>query len=661
MVRSVAMTESTNGGFLILSTPDAISPVWLTRALRHVGMLDHAEVIAIDVKPIAAGSGFVGQTARLQISYSEQGVSAPASVFAKLSSADPAVRQQLRKVGIYETEAGFYRDVAPLPDFPLPVPRPYLSLYDEKTSECLLLIEDLGQAEFGDNLAGCSSTDAQVAVCQLGRLHAHFWNDPFLKELPWLRTLIDEAEARIALYRTMLPRFEQRCVDSLPPSLLQSARRFAEVLPKYLEQISRRPQTLTHGDFRADNFAFATTREGRSVTVFDWQVARRAPGPRDLAYFLSGSLPVELRRATEELLLKIYYETLVTNGVTGYTAEDLRQDVQAGFAAPLTTWVIAGGMLDFSSERGADLFKQVCARLGAALEDHQFVDYLDELPTSGSGSGRTAGLEKHEAYSAGYDPLVLQGLARREATRDASFFVPHLTPTMQVLDCGCGPGGISVTLAALVPQGRVVGIDIEDRQLEMGRQAAHQRGVPNVEFHHASLYDLPFPDGTFDAVLAHAVVYHLAEPMKALRELWRVLKPGGVIGLRDADFDGDVYYPPHEDVDRFWNLTVRVIEHSGGDVRFGRKQRRLLREAGFQNIVASASSDAFGTPEMTSGFSRYFGGVFVNQHRELILKERWATESELTAMQNALLAWGTNPDAFYARCRCEAVGWKIIS
>ncbi|MBH0201332.1 MAG: methyltransferase domain-containing protein [Nitrospira sp.] len=639
-------------------TPDAIDPSWLTLALRQVGVLDRAEVVAVDVTPIAAGSGFVGQAARLQITYSEQEASAPASVFAKLSSADPAVRQQLRRVGLYETEAKFYRDLAPLPTFPVPVPCPYLSLYDEATSACVLLIEDLGQAEFGDNLAGCSSTDAQLVVQQLGHLHAHFWNDPFLKELPWLRTLTDDAEARIALYRMMLPRFEQRCADFLTPSLVQSARKFAVALPNYLDWASQRPQTLTHGDFRADNFAFTTTHKGRGVTVFDWQVARRAPGPRDLAYFLSGSLPVELRRATEKSLLNLYCETLVFNGVEGYTAADLQEDVQAGLSAPLTTWVIAAAMLDFSNERGVDLIKRVCARLGAVLEDHHFVEYLDEHVTPDSRSGRSARLEKHEVYSAGYDPMVLQGLARRAATRDAAFFVPYLKPDMHVLDCGCGPGGISVTLAALVPQGRVVGVDIEDRQLDMGRQAAQQQGIPNVEFHHASLYALPFADGTFDAVLAHAVVYHLAEPMKALRELRRVLKPGGMIGLRDADFDGDVYYPPHKDVDRFWNLTVRVIEQSGGDARFGRKQRRLLREAGFRDIVASASSDAFGTTEMTAGFSRYFGGIFLNQHREMILKEQWATESELAAMQNALIAWGSHPDAFYARCRCEAVGWK---
>ncbi len=652
---SLSMTEHS---LPIPATPDSISPDWLTRALRQAGVLDRAEVVAIDAKPVAAGSGFVGQAAGLKIAYSAQEASAPATVFVKLSSSDPVVRQQRQRIGLYETEAGFYRDVAPLPGFPMRVPRSYLNLYDKSVSASLLLLEDLGQVEFGDNLTGCSATDAEIAVRQLGLLHAYFWESSSLKELSWLCALTDEAQARAGMYQAILPRFERRCADFLMPSLREAAQRFAPVLPKYFQQCSNGPQTLTHGDFRADNLAFTHTSESRGVTVFDWQVARRSRGPRDLAYFLSGSVSVEQRRAMEESLLDLYYETLKVNGVEGYSTRDLHCDVQVGLGAPLATLVIAGGMLDFSSKRGTDLLKRLCERLDAALDDHQFASYLDRLASPGCVSIGTGSLEKHEGYSAGYDPLVLQGLAKREATRDAAFFVPYLTPAMHLLDCGCGPGGITVTLAALVPQGRVVGIDIEASQLDMGRREAQQRGIGNVEFHHASLYALPLADGTFDAVLAHAVLYHLAEPMKALRELWRVLKPRGVIGLRDADFDGDVYYPVHEDVDRLWNLTKRVIEHHGGDARFGRKQRRLLREAGFLNIAASASFDAFGTPEMTAGFSRYFGGVFLEQHRQLILEEQWATEPKLAAMQNALLAWGNNPDAFHARCRCEAVGWK---
>jgi aminoglycoside phosphotransferase (APT) family kinase protein len=390
------MTDATHGEFLIPSMPDAISPAWLTLALRHAGVIDRAEVVAIDVKPVAAGSGFVGQTARLTIGYDEHEASAPATVFAKLSSADLAVREQLRKVGIYETEAGFYRNIARLPAFPLRVPRPYLSLYDESTGASLLLLEDLGQAEFGDNLTGCSSADAQIAVRQLGLLHAHFWETPSLRQWSWLRALTDETQAKVGMYQAMLPRFEQRWAEFLTPSLRQSARKFADVLPEYFARNSGRPQTLTHGDFRADNLAFTATSEGRSVAVFDWQVARRAPGPRDLAYFLSGSLTVEQRRATEEPLVKLYRETLAAQGVGGYSSDDFRRDLQAGLGAPLMTLVIAGGMLDCSNERGADLFGRLYERLDAALDDHEFVSYIDRLASTGVASAGTGSLEKHE-------------------------------------------------------------------------------------------------------------------------------------------------------------------------------------------------------------------------------------------------------------------------
>ena len=365
--------------FWIPPTPDSIEPAWLTRMLRQAGVLDRAAVVSIDVTPVAAGSGFVGQAARLQIAYSEQETNAPATVFAKLSTANLAVRLQLRRVGIYETEVGFYRDMALQPTFPIRVPRPYLSLYDEGSSASILLLEDLSAAKFGDNLAGCSVTDAQIAIRQLGRLHAHFWDAGSLEGLPWLRSLTDEGVAKAELYRAMLPRFEQHWAQSLTPSLSQSARKFAEVLPEYFEQNARRPQTLTHGDFRADNLAFTATTDGRGVTLFDWQVARRASGPRDLAYFLSSSLTVEQRRAMEEPLLRLYRDTLLAQGLGGYSPEDLRRDFQAGLGAPLMTLIIAGGMLDFSNERGADLFGRLYERLGAALDDHQFIRYLDEL------------------------------------------------------------------------------------------------------------------------------------------------------------------------------------------------------------------------------------------------------------------------------------------
>lgn len=267
-------------------------------------------------------------------------------------------------------------------------------------------------------------------------------------------------------------------------------------------------------------------------------------------------------------------------------------------------------------------------------------------------------MERHENYSGGYDPLLLRGLSRREATRDAAFFVPHLRPEMKILDCGCGPGGISLGLAALVPAGSVTGVDIEPGQLELGRTEAAQRGLPNVSFEQASLYELPFADASFDAVLAHAVVYHLGQPRTAVLEMKRVLKPGGILGLRDADIDGDVYYPEDPLLQKFWSLAEHVSTAGGADLSFGRKQRALLRECGFHEIRASASYDSYGDEQSVEGFSRFWADVFMTQHREAILAAGWASEQELEGLTAAMRAWGRDPNAFYARCRCEVIGLR---
>jgi len=366
----------------IPATPDSITPEWLSAVLRQAGAVEHAKVVSVSVRLVSAGSGFVGQAAHLHLGYDGKESGAPSTVFAKLSSADPAVRENLRAVGLYATEAGFYRDVAISEVLPMHVPRPYLSRYDDATAASVLLIEDLGDARFGDNATGLSPTDTRIAVRQLARIHAHFWESPELREFKWLRSFADDVEAISALYRAMLPEFEKRWAKYLTPSLLKSAKVFADVQTEYFNQYSLGPHTLIHGDYRADNFAFTATPEDGGFVVFDWQTSRRSRGARDLAYLLAGSISVRQRRDTEKSLVELYYETLLAGGVTGYSLEDCARDIRRGFGAPLSTAVIAGGMLDFSSERGADLIRQLLDRLGAALDDYRFAGHLEELASS---------------------------------------------------------------------------------------------------------------------------------------------------------------------------------------------------------------------------------------------------------------------------------------
>jgi ubiquinone/menaquinone biosynthesis C-methylase UbiE len=124
-------------------------------------------------------------------------------------------------------------------------------------------------------------------------------------------------------------------------------------------------------------------------------------------------------------------------------------------------------------------------------------------------------------------------MAERTAANTADFFLPHLRPGMSLLDCGCGAGTITIGLAQAVTPGEVVGVDHEPAQFEQARALAAEHGVDNVRFETADLFTLPFADDGFDAAFAHAVLMHVGDRKAALREMRRVVRPGGVVAVKD--------------------------------------------------------------------------------------------------------------------------------
>jgi len=267
--------------------------------------------------------------------------------------------------------------------------------------------------------------------------------------------------------------------------------------------------------------------------------------------------------------------------------------------------------------------------------------------------------EPNEQYTHGQSKVMTQVLGQRTAASHATFFTPHLRSGMSLLDCGCGPGSITIDLAQLVTPGEVVGIDMAEIQLEHARTNASIRGVSNLRFETANIYELPFPDQTFDAVFSHAVVEHLSDPIKALKEQYRVLKPGGVFAIRDADRAGEIFWPQDPVLinllETTWN---RLMQHNGAAPFIGRRLRSLLNEIGLKRVEATASFECHGTPESVQvagdGAADYFSGTFADQVVEL----GWMDRAEIENLKAAWKAWGENPDAFWARSWCEAIGWK---
>lgn len=263
------------------------------------------------------------------------------------------------------------------------------------------------------------------------------------------------------------------------------------------------------------------------------------------------------------------------------------------------------------------------------------------------------------AYERWLRPAHSPAHARRTAARNAAFLLPHLRSGMRLLDAGCGPGSITIGLAEAIAPSEAIGIDANPESIAAARAMATERSAANVRFDVADVYALPFEDATFDAAFCHAVLQHLADPPAALREIHRVLKPDGVIGVADADHDGFVMWPRDPLIDRSLELLDTLRQQSGGgDPRVGKRLRDLLHEAGFARSAGSATAGYEGTGDATrmagEWQARYLEAPPLVEHAVAL---GLTTRGEMVAMADAWRAWGAHPGAFRATFWCEAVAW----
>ena len=264
---------------------------------------------------------------------------------------------------------------------------------------------------------------------------------------------------------------------------------------------------------------------------------------------------------------------------------------------------------------------------------------------------------EREPYTMGYGTASTFIMAMRTAEKHAAFFIPHLRSGMKVLDCGCGPGTITLGLAQIVAPGEVIGTEIEPSQVELARQNAVKRKVANVRFETADLYRLPFQDNSFDAVFISAVLGNLRDPARGVREAYRVLKPGGVIGLKEFDHGGDLIYPPDELLGKYGELYIRLRKEFGHEPNSGRRLGDLLFFAGFESIKFSAVYESFTSPTLLT-FAEMSADLIKETWGEEFMSRGWSTQEELKLMIEAWDRFAKVPGAIFAAAWCEAIGFK---
>jgi len=357
-------------------TPEAVTPALLTRMLRERNQIGDAAITSVRSEPVGQGVGILCQLARLTLEYDQAPDTAPRTMILKIPSSDPQTRGLAVAFQFYERETRFYMNLAGR--ISLPTPRCYYSAFDAGTGDFMLLLEDLASARIGDQLAGCSVGEAELAIRELARMHTEWWDKPALDELNWMPQSSDPInKAGLSLYPMAWPPFVQKLGRALPQPVLQAGEKLGGRLGSILDRFTTGPRTICHGDFRLDNMFFAAKPGDKPLTVIDWQIASRGVGTYDIGYFMTQSLDIEVRRASEMDLLKLYHQLLVDGGVKSYSFDQLldhyRWTVLFCFAYP----VMGGGLGDLSNARGLALATAMMNRSVAAILDWRAFELLD--------------------------------------------------------------------------------------------------------------------------------------------------------------------------------------------------------------------------------------------------------------------------------------------
>ena len=249
----------------------------------------------------------------------------------------------------------------------------------------------------------------------------------------------------------------------------------------------------------------------------------------------------------------------------------------------------------------------------------------------------------------------------RSAREYADFVLPSIRPGDRVLDVGCGPGSISVGMAAVAAS--VTGVDLDHAEFAGAREFAKREQIENVTFVEGSIYGLEFPDASFDVCTCFSMLEVVERPLDGIQEVFRILKPGGLLAASSIEYGGLILEGPSEPLlRRFYDLRLQIYE-AQGDVwpNRGRQLRGLLIGAGFIDVEATTTYLSYGTQERVRSFGlRQAADCQEDWYVESVAKYGLADRAEIDELERAWLAWSESPDAFAAFAWGRATGQKPV-
>lgn len=256
----------------------------------------------------------------------------------------------------------------------------------------------------------------------------------------------------------------------------------------------------------------------------------------------------------------------------------------------------------------------------------------------------------------------------RTVENSAAFVVPHLQPHFHILDIGCGPGTITRGFCPLVPQGHVTGVDVSEEVIQRAREDASRLSPAppaNISWLVADVLSddgIPFPAGSFDVVYTHQTFIHLPNPRKALREIYRLLKPGGqsFVAMREAD--AFHWWPdPTGGLDLWVKGMSKMMEAQGAHaIPSGRYLHVWAAEAGFPREKMRVGAGA--TCHANEEERRWWAGLQIERLQSSAVGEKMRqggmTDEEMAKVIEALRQWQEDERGWYALLQAEVICWK---
>jgi SAM-dependent methyltransferase len=241
----------------------------------------------------------------------------------------------------------------------------------------------------------------------------------------------------------------------------------------------------------------------------------------------------------------------------------------------------------------------------------------------------------------------LQVLARTwAATTSALIDRAGAASGARYLDLGCGAGDVTLEFARRAgPEGSVTAVDMDAVKLDVARERLAAANLANVEFVVGNVYEFSAP-AAFDLVYCRNVLQHLSRPVDMLQTMWTAVRPGGVIVVEDADFDGSFCYPPNTAFDFWVERYQDVLRSYGGDPHSGRKLGALFARAGIPRPDTTVVQRA----DLT-GEAKTMPMLTVEATAAAMLDAAIATEDEIAAAVEGLRVFAADDSTMFGSPR----------